>query len=87
MLVIGTVRIKKIIELKLPVAVWTKSLIAGIFMLVGVELLKKLIFLNVWTETAIVLFGSGIIYVTCLFVLKTIDIEEIKVLLKRVTKG
>jgi stage V sporulation protein B len=84
MMSIGLRNIRKFIKVRLPLATWAKTLAAGAVFTLAIWLLKKLIFLNVWLETSIVLAVSGIIYIASLFFMNLIDIEEIRGIYRRV---
>lgn len=84
MMVMGLANIRKFIDVKFPILIWAKTLTAGIIFTFVIWLFKKIIFLNVWLETAIILFISSIIYVALLFLLRIISINELRDLYKRV---
>jgi len=84
MMFIGLAKIRKFIKIILPIKIWVKTLIAGIILVFVIGFLKKAIFLNVWLETVIVLIISGIVYILLLFLLKVINIEELKDLYRRI---
>jgi len=84
MMFIGLVKIKKFIKIGLPIKIWAKTLMSGIVIVLVIGFSKKIIFLNVWLETVIVLIISGIVYILLLFLLKVINVEELKDVYKRV---
>ncbi len=86
MMYMGLVKIRKLAAITLPIKIWIKTLIIGIILVVVIWLLKKAIFLNIWLETAIVLLIAGIVYTIFLFLLKVINIAELKDLYKRILK-
>ena len=86
MMYMGLAEIRKFIYIILPIKIWIKTSLIGLIFIFTIWYLKKIIFLNVWLETAIVLAISGIVYITLLFLLKVIDINEVKELHKRVVK-
>ena len=86
MMVMGLVNIRKFIKMKFPIPIWIKTLIAGIIFVFIIWILKKIIFINVWLETAIVLIISGTLYIALLFLLKIVNIAELKDLYKRIVK-
>lgn len=86
MMVLGLINVRRFIVIKFPAWVWAKTLLAGVGFTFAVYLLKKLIFFNVWLETAIVLAISGLIYIALLFLLKIVNAGEIKDLYNRVLK-
>jgi len=85
MMFLSLIKIRKFIKITLPIKIWIKTFIAGLLFVFAIWFLKKVIFLNVWAETAIVLILSGISYIVLLFLLKIIDINELKDLYKRIT--
>lgn len=86
MVLMSLKNIKKLVKLTLPIKIWMKTLFVGVIFASMIWFLKKVIFLNVWLETAIVLAISGLIYTALLFLLKIINIDELKDLYKRVMK-
>jgi O-antigen/teichoic acid export membrane protein len=86
MMFLGLRKIRKYIIIELPIKIWIKTLAAGLIFIFVIWLLKKFIFLNVWLETVIVLALSGIVYIALLFLLRIININELKDLYKRIVK-
>jgi len=86
MMILGLMQIKNFITIELPIKIWVRALLAGAFFLILVALLKKLISLNVWIETALVLTIAGFVYIATLFLLKVIEFDELKELHRRVFK-
>ncbi len=86
MMIMGLMYIQKFIKVEFPLWVWAKTLTAGIVFIFVVWLLKQVINLNVWLETAIILLLSGTAYIALLFLLKVIRINEIKDVYKRIAK-
>lgn len=86
MMSMGLVNIRKFIDISFPKAVWIKTFLAGIIFIVVIWILKKALELNVWVETALVLVISSLVYIALLFILRIIDMEELKGLYKRVVK-
>ncbi len=84
MMVVGLWYIKKFIEISFPVKIWIKTLFIGLVFIFAIWLFKKILVLNVWLETAVVIGAAGIIYMVLLFLLRVIDINELKELYKRV---
>ncbi len=84
MMILGLMQIRNFITINLPVGIWMKSLLAGTFFLAIVALLKNLISLNVWIETAVVLVIAGLAYISILFLLKVVDVSELAGLYKRI---
>jgi len=86
MMVIGLFKIRKYIKIKFPIKIWIKTLIIGILFVLIIGILKRVITLNVWMETAIVLTVAGLSYIALLFLLKIITIDEIKGLYVRIAR-
>jgi O-antigen/teichoic acid export membrane protein len=86
MMFLGLRKIRKYIIIELPIKIWIKTLAAGLIFVFVMWLLKKFISLNVWLETVIVLALSGIVYIALLFLLRIININELKDLYKRIVK-
>lgn len=86
MMCYGLVKMKSLIDIKFPLKVWSKSFVAGLLFVLLIWFLKRTIALNAWIETALVLLISGVLYVALLFLLKIVDINEIKDLYRRVIK-
>ncbi|MCH8003679.1 MAG: flippase [Nanoarchaeota archaeon] len=83
-MLMGLTKIRKFIKISLPINLWIKTLISGIILVLIIWFSKRVISLNVWLETSIVLIISGIVYITLLFLLNVINIEELKDLYKRI---
>jgi len=86
MMFIGLVKIREFIKVQFPITIWSKTLISGLIFIFIIWLLKRIIFLNVWLETAIILAISGVVYIVLLFLLKIINIAELKDLYKRIVE-
>jgi len=86
MMTIGLIKIRRYIKIDFPVKIWGKTVIAGIIFVIVISLLKRFISLNVWIESALILIISGLIYLFLLFLLKIIDIQELKGLYSRIAK-
>lgn len=84
MMVMGLIYIRKFMTIKFPFKIWMRILFAGIGFIVLIGILKKIISLNVWLETGIVLAVAGLSYLSLLFLLKVMDINEINDLYKRI---
>lgn len=82
----GLTRIRNFIDVNLPLKIWAKTLLAGLIFVLVITLLKKVIILNVWLETFIILGISGLAYVAMLFLFRILTINEIKDLYKRILK-
>lgn len=86
MTIIGISAIRKHIGISLPIGTWFKSVVAGLSFMLFIEILKKLLDMNIWIETTVVLFLSGSFYILCLFLLRVADIREVTDIYKRVFK-
>ncbi len=86
MMVMGLANIRKFIKVDFPILIWAKTLIAGMMFILAIWLLKKALSLNVWLEAVIVLLIAGLMYTTLLFLLKIIDLNEIKDLKRRIIR-
>ena len=80
------VKIRKFIKITFPIQIWVRTAAIGIVFVFVIWFLKKIIFLDVWLETSIVLIISSIVYVVLLFLLKVININELKDLYRRIVK-
>ena len=78
--------VRKYIKLSFPIGIWARTILAGAIFTLLIWALKKILFLNVWVETAVVLVLSGIIYIAMLFLFRIIDIREVKDLYRRIVK-
>jgi len=83
-LALSTMKLSKFIEITSPWKNWIKTVFAGFIFVSIVYLMKMMLVLNPWFEMIISLVIAGIIYLFLIWVLKIIDIEEIKILIKRV---
>jgi len=86
MMVMGLFYIRKFIDVDFPVRVWIKTLVIGIIFIAIIWYLKKIIKLNVWLESSIVLITSGAFYLGALFVFKIVNFSELKMLYGRIVK-
>jgi len=84
MMLMGLLDIKKFITVAFPIRIWIKTLISGLIFTIVIWLLKKVLVLNVWVETAVVLAAAGISYIALLFLLRVIDISELRNLYRRI---
>ncbi len=86
MMLMGLIEIKKLIKIYYPIKIWVKTLIAGVLFTIMILILKQVISLNIWLETAIVLLISSVSYIALLFLLEVVKISELKELYKRIVK-
>ena len=78
--------VRKFIKLSFPIVIWARTILAGVIFTLLIWALKKILFLNVWVETAVMLVVSGIVYMALLFLLGIINTSEVKDLYKRIVK-
>lgn len=84
MMVMGLINTRKFINVKFPILLWTKTLIAGLIFVFVIFLMKKILVFNLFLEAVVILILSGIAYILLLFLFKIINIDEIKDLYKKV---
>ena len=84
MMAIGFMYIKKFIQVEFPVKVWAKTFLIGAIFVFLTWLLKKIIILNIWVKTGIILATVCSVYVVLLFLFKVIDLNELKDLYNRI---
>ncbi|MBI2208860.1 flippase [Candidatus Woesearchaeota archaeon] len=85
-MVMGLIKTRKFITLKMPVAIWAKTLFSGILFIIIIWLLKEIISMNALAEAAIVLVISGAAYIGFLFLFGIVNMSEAKDLLRRIAK-
>ena len=78
--------IRKFIEIRFPIKIWIKTLIAGAGMIFVILLLNTILSFNIFLKTAVIFAISGIAYTALLFLLRAVEINELKDLYKRVVK-
>jgi len=86
MTIFGFTKIRDFIGIKFPAKIWMKTFIVGIAFVLIVWISKKILVLNVWLETAVVLAIAGTAYAILLFLLKIVDMGELKELYTRIMK-
>lgn len=86
MMFIGLINIRKFIKITFPIKIWAMTSIAGILFVFVIGVLKRVIILNVWLETSVVLIMAGISYIGLLFLFKIINITELRSLFNRIVK-
>ena len=80
----STLKIRKFIDIKFPVRIWTKVIFIGSILVGLIIPLKNILTLNEWVETGIILIASGLCYIILLFALKVINTKELKKIYKRI---
>ena len=86
MMAMGLFNMRKFIDVSFPKTVWIKTFAAGIIFVFTIWILKRLIELNMWLEMGIVLLISSLVYLSLLFILKIVDVAELKSLYNRIVK-
>ena len=81
-LLLSTYSMNNLISLKAPISSWLKIVLLGIATTGIIYLLKYLILSNGLLELAIILVVSGAFYISGCFLLKIVEIDELKHLLK-----
>ena len=84
MMITGLYYTRRYINLTFPVMVWVKTFAVGLFFVFIIWYMKKIISLNVWIETPIVIFAAGAFYIAALFALRIVDLKELKMLYSRI---
>lgn len=84
MMTMGLVYVKRFIMIKFHFNMWMRVLLAGIIFIFIIVVLKKIIYLNLWVETSIVLALAGMVYTILLFLLKIVYLKEVKDLYNRI---
>lgn len=81
-LVLSTRKATKYIKIHVPKKAWFKTFIASLVFIFILFILKNNLFLNKWLELVISVVVAGIVYLALIFMLKLVDIEEIKKYIK-----
>tara|TARA_B100000315_G_scaffold250130_1_gene282466 strand:+ start:2643 stop:4148 length:1506 start_codon:yes stop_codon:yes gene_type:complete len=84
MMIYSTIKIRKFIDVRFPIIIWIKVIFIGAVFVLLTSILKRLLTLNVWIETSIVLIVSGLCYIILLFVMDVINQKELKNIYKRI---
>ena len=84
MMAIGFMYIKKFIQIEFPIKIWAKIFLIGAIFVVLVWLLKKIVILNIWVKTAVILAIACSAYAVLLFLFRVIDFKELKDLYNRI---
>ncbi|MFH1641581.1 MAG: flippase [Nanoarchaeota archaeon] len=77
-LFISTHKLTGIIKVGFPVSIWMKLVFAGIVFVLAINYTKNLFNLNPWVELIVSSVLAGIIYIIVIYLLRIIDIKEIK---------
>src|SRR3989344_3554558 len=84
MMAIGFMYIKKFIQVEFPIKVWVKTFLIGAIFVSLIWILKKIIILNIWVKTGVILAIACSIYVFLLFLFRVINFNELKELYYRI---
>jgi O-antigen/teichoic acid export membrane protein len=84
MMIYSTTKIRKFIDVKFPITIWVKVIFIGAVFVLLMGILKRLLELNVWIETGIVLIVSGLCYIILLFAMNVVNQKELKNIYKRI---
>ncbi len=77
-LILSTISVKKCIEVEVPVMSWIKTLFASIVFVFVIFCIKDILKLNIWIESIIAVLVALLVYLVLIYLLKLIDVEEIK---------
>lgn len=83
LLVLSTIFVVRYIRIKIPVFDWIKTALAGVLFAVVAFILRKILVLNVWLELIIIIFVAGTVYLLLAYLLKLLDIRELKFYLSK----
>ena len=86
MMVVGFMYIRKFIQVDFPVKVWAKTFLIGAIFILLIWLLKKIIILNIWVKTGVILAIACSVYAILLFLFRIVSIRELLDLYNRVAK-
>ena len=85
-LILSIKQMIKFVSLKVPWMTWFKTFVSSMVFVFVVINIKSFLSMNVWFELVITLAFSLAIYVVLILLSKTVDINEVKELFKRVVK-
>ncbi len=74
----------KLIKIAVPIKGWIKNLFAALIFIVVIYYLKSYLALNVYIEAIVVVLVSSAIYIGLLFLLRIIDLEEVKFIIGQI---
>ncbi|MFC1727896.1 flippase [Nanoarchaeota archaeon] len=77
-LVMSTYKTTKFVEVKVPINAWLKTIIASLAFVGVIGFLKRILFMNIWLEVIISLLVAFAVYAILIYLLKLIDVAEIK---------
>ena len=77
-LLISTVMVTKFLKGRLPYFVWGKLILAGVFFTYVLNFFKSIIGMNIYFNVIFSVLIAGILYVIFAYVIRIIDIKEIK---------
>jgi O-antigen/teichoic acid export membrane protein len=83
-LVFSTYEVARMMEMKVPIIPWIKTLFASLVFVFVIYAMKNILAMNVWAEAFISGAIAVIVYAGLVYLLKLVDIEEIKKYLRLV---
>jgi len=83
-LVLSVYNSARFIKVKIPLASWIKTIIASLLFVFVIYIIKGMLIANTWLELIISVSMATIVYVGLAYILKLVDIEEIKKYVKLV---
>lgn len=84
LLVLSAWKLHKLVTIVPPVWAWSKNVLCCIAMIGFMSVLKKVLVLPVWVEAGVVLAAAGVFYVVLVFLLRVIDVKELRELFYRI---
>lgn len=89
-LALSTIKVSRTLGTKMPLSAWFRTAVASALFVLAAWLAKNLLAMNVHAETAIALIAATSIYILTLFILKLVNLKEIRfyisLILKRKTE-
>ena len=77
-LILSTYKVTKFIEIEFPKIIWVKLVASGLIFISIIFYMKNLLVLNPWLELIISSATAVIVYLVVIYLLKIIDIKEIR---------
>jgi len=79
-------QVKNLVNVRLPLLEWSINLIIGIIFVLMMTILKNQLRLPVWTETALVIFIGGSLYLGLLFLFRLVNKDDVVFLKQTIGK-
>ena len=79
-------QVKNLVNVRLPLLEWSINLIIGIIFVLMMTILKNQLTLPVWTETALVIFIGGSLYLGLLFLFRLVNKDDVVFLKQTIGK-